>query len=130
MRQLITAIVILISFSVTSQRLHNPGNYYEMSRQHFMKPFKKDDRQSAILEATRLLMMNGFNEYIDILDDSRVCFFESVMCKDMKHVIVVYIFHWNKFYEVNILRLKNKDTALFSYLDYDGVRTVLMYDKR
>lgn len=128
MKNIITLIIIQISLTVMGQDIMTPAGYERINQNCHKKTFA--NRDLAVIEACNLLYLNGYQKDLTCRKGDRVNLFEQSISRNGRHVFLVILFDNEGQYELSLTRIKNQDTNLFSYQDYDGEIKHLVYLKR
>ena len=121
-------MVFMFSTNLIAQPFNVPRGFTYTGDSKYIKSF--DNKSEAIDECRNVYEFYGVKtDDFDINENSKVLIFVFFDSDRRNHMYVLYAVKYMEEYDVVLTEIKNKDTYLFSYDDYDGYTYDLIYRK-
>ena len=112
-------MVFMFSTNLIAQPFNVPRGFTYTGDSKYIKSF--DNKSEAIDECRNVYEFYGVKtDDFDINENSKVLIFVFFDSDRRNHMYVLYAVKYMEEYDVVLTEIKNKDTYLFSYDDYDG----------
>tara|TARA_R100001510_G_scaffold43854_1_gene40339 strand:- start:257 stop:646 length:390 start_codon:yes stop_codon:yes gene_type:complete len=126
MKNLILIMVLIFSTNLIAQPFNVPKGFtYMGDAEYLCRAHDKSEAIEICLHVYDFYEVN-MNEF-SVDKDSKVLMFRYFESDRKNHVYILYAIEYKDEYDVVLREIKDKDTYLFSYDDYDGYTYDLIY---